>query len=160
MGELRFAQEIINPCGTSFKWICEKLDEVKADFNKNSPLQGIIGAIDGTHILIKAPKAQKKFNIALSSKRLVIERAFALLKGRFRRLKFLDMNVDEMIPYVIIASTVLHNICLDGIDENNIEDFIQEGMEVENDEAYVGNIPNEEAGEMKRGYLCALVAEA
>lgn len=70
------------------------------------------------------------------------------------------MNVDEMIPYVIIASTVLHNICLDGIDENNIEDFIQEGMEVENDEAYVGNIPNEEAGEMKRGYLCALVAEA
>lgn len=34
----------------------QELDRVKADFNKNSPLRGIIGAIDGTHILIKAPK--------------------------------------------------------------------------------------------------------
>lgn len=34
----------------------EELNKVKADFNKNSPLQNIIGAIDGTHILIKAPK--------------------------------------------------------------------------------------------------------
>lgn len=88
----------------------------------------------------------------------MIERAFALLKSRFRRLKFLDMN--EMIPYVIIACTVLHNICLDGMDENDIEDFIQEDMEMENDEAYIGNILNEEAGEIKRQYLCALVAEA
>lgn len=70
------------------------------------------------------------------------------------------MNVDEMIPYVITACTILHNICLDGIDENDIDDFIQEGMEMENDEAYIGNILNEEAGERKREYLCALVAEA
>lgn len=34
----------------------EELDRVKADFNNNSPLKGIIGAIDGTYILIKAPK--------------------------------------------------------------------------------------------------------
>lgn len=105
-------------------------------------------------------QAQKKFNTVLSSKRSVIERAFALLKGRFRRLKFLDMNVDEMIPHVIIACTVLHNICLDGIDENDIEDFIHEGREIEIEEAYAENIPNEEAGEVKREYLCALVAEA
>ncbi|XP_024894120.1 protein ALP1-like isoform X2 [Temnothorax curvispinosus] len=216
----------------------QDLDRVKADFNQNSLLRGIIGAIDGTHILIKAPKidsqyyrtykktyaiilqavcdarmkftdcfagfagsvgdlrvfrnsdlwreiqidkqsffpndefiigdkaypvltwcispyidrgqltaAQIKFNTVLSSKRSVIERAFALLKGRFRRLKFLDMNVDD-------------NICLDGIDENDVEDFIQEGMEMEIEEAYARNIPNEEAGEVKRQYLCALVTEA
>jgi len=66
-----------------------------------------------------------------------------------------------MIPHVVIACTVLHNICLDGIDENDIEDFIQEGgMEMEIDEAHARNIPNEEAGEAKRAYLCALVAEA
>ncbi|XP_071628962.1 uncharacterized protein [Temnothorax longispinosus] len=203
----------------------QDLDRVKADFNQNSLLRGIIGAIDGTHILIKAPKidsqyyrtykktyaiilqsvcdarmkftdcfagfagsvgdlrvfrnsdlwreiqidkqsffpndefiigdkaypvltwcispyidrgqltaAQIKFNTVLSSKRSVIERAFALLK-------------------------VLHNICLDGIDENDVEDFIQEGMEMEIEEAYARNIPNEEA-EVKRQYLCALVAEA
>lgn len=34
----------------------QELARVKADFNKNSLLRGIIGAIDGTHILIKAPK--------------------------------------------------------------------------------------------------------
>lgn len=89
----------------------------------------------------------------------MIERAFALLKGRFRRLKFLDMNIDKMIPYVIIACTVLHNICLDGIDEDDIEDYIEEGWE-ENDEVYNENIPNEQVGEMKREYLCALVAAA
>lgn len=83
----------------------------------------------------------------------MIECAFALLKSRFRRLKFLDMNIDEMIPYVIIACTVLHNVCLDGVDENDIEDFIQEGLEVENDEVYVGNISNEEAEEIKRKYM-------
>lgn len=90
----------------------------------------------------------------------MIERAFALLKGRFRRLKFLDMNVDEMIPYVVIACTVLHNICLDDINDNDVEDFIEEGMEIEDDVTYAGNIPNEEAGERKREYLCALLAEA
>ncbi|KMQ86288.1 nuclease harbi1 [Lasius niger] len=73
--------------------------------------------------------AQKKFNYEISAKRSVIERAFALLKGRFRRLKYLDMNVDEMIPYVIIACTVLHNICLKGVDDN-VEDLIEERAEV------------------------------
>lgn len=34
----------------------QELDKIKADFNKNSQLRGIIGAIDDTHILIKAPK--------------------------------------------------------------------------------------------------------
>lgn len=42
-------------------------------------------------------QAQKKFNTVLSSKHSVIERAFTVLKDRFRRLKFLDMNVDKMI---------------------------------------------------------------
>jgi|GEM_PF-6385751 len=66
--------------------------------------------------------------------RQVIERAFALLKGRWRsadgRLKFLDMNRDDMIPFVsfcfILACCVLHNFCLDnGLED--YEDFIIEG---------------------------------
>jgi len=58
--------------------------------------------------------------------RQVIERAFALLKGRWRRLKFLDMKRDDMIPFVILACCVLHNICFDNGLEN-YEDFIIEG---------------------------------
>ncbi|XP_071629513.1 uncharacterized protein [Temnothorax longispinosus] len=71
-------------------------------------------------------QAQKTFNTALASMKQVIERSFSLLKGRWRRLKFLDMNSDDMIPFVILASCVLHNVCLDnGLEE--YEDFIIEG---------------------------------
>ena len=36
---------------------------------------------------------QRNYNFLHSSSRMVIERAFALLKGRFRRLKYVDMDV-------------------------------------------------------------------
>jgi len=36
-------------------------------------------------------RRQTKYNRTLSSSRCAIERAFALLKGRFRRVKYLDM---------------------------------------------------------------------
>jgi len=39
---------------------------------------------------------QKTYNYLHSSTRMVIERAFALLKGRFRRLKYVDIDkVDD-----------------------------------------------------------------
>ena len=55
---------------------------------------------------------QKKFNKRLNSTRVDIERAFGLLKCRFRRLKFLDMKSMEKIPVVIVAACVLHNMLL------------------------------------------------
>ena len=59
---------------------------------------------------------QHRFNVSLSSSRCVIERAFAFLKGRFRRLKMLDMSRVDLIPKVIIACCILHNICLNHTD--------------------------------------------
>ena len=56
--------------------------------------------------------AQKRFNFKLSSECCMIERAFALLKGRFRRLKFLKMWSIKETTESIIAACVLHNICL------------------------------------------------
>jgi hypothetical protein len=56
---------------------------------------------------------ERRFNIRLSKARQVIERAFALLKGRFGRLFYLSyMQSIENIPMVIIASCILHNICI------------------------------------------------
>ncbi|KAF0708543.1 putative nuclease HARBI1, partial [Aphis craccivora] len=55
---------------------------------------------------------EKFFNISLSRARQSIERCFALLKGRFRHLKYLDMKKVELVPQTIIACCVLHNICL------------------------------------------------
>ena len=59
---------------------------------------------------------QRKYNLQLSRARVVIERAFALLKGRFRRLKYVDMSRIDIIPKMIIACCVLHNLCIDGCD--------------------------------------------
>ena len=43
---------------------------------------------------------------------MVIERAFALLKRRFRRLKYVDIDKVDDIPKIVIVACVLHNISL------------------------------------------------
>lgn len=100
----------------------------------------------------------------MSQKWQIIERAFALLKGRFRRFKFLDMSRLKSIPSFIMASCVLHNICLEGIDDN-VDDFIEEGREPqEEEENYEDEAENNEQrnianGELKQNYLCMRLAE-
>ena len=62
------------------------------------------------------------FNYVYARTRQIIERIFILLKGKFKRLKFLDMNRDDMIAYVITTCCVLHKFYLSGI-VDNVEDF-------------------------------------
>jgi len=102
--------------------------------------------------------------------RQVIERAFALLKGRFRRLKYLHMSCINLIPYVILACCVLHNICLEGCEViEDLEDFICEGLEQhandnddDDDDGGGDVIPdrllNDQRGLIRREYLTALIA--
>lgn len=66
---------------------------------------------------------QRNFNRAVSRVRATIERSWALLFGRFRRLRFLDMNQNDLIPGTIIACCVLHNICLDN-DPEQLEEYV------------------------------------
>lgn len=95
--------------------------------------------------------------------RQVIERAFALLKGRFRRLKYLHMTRADLIPYVILACCILHNICLESC-EDEIDDLIHDGMEQDagNNNNAADVIPdqlcNDPRGLARREYLTALVA--
>jgi hypothetical protein len=56
--------------------------------------------------------AERHFNTYLAKTRQVVERSFALLFGRFRRLRYLDMNRTDLIPHTIHAACVLHNLCL------------------------------------------------
>lgn len=69
---------------------------------------------------------QKKYNYMLSVSRSAVERAFALLKGKFRRLKYLDVNNPECVPEIVIAACTLHNFIIqhDGTDEGdaNVDD--------------------------------------
>lgn len=61
----------------------------------------------------------KKYNFVHSNTRQTIERAFGLLKGKWRRLRFLDNTKLEDIPTVITAACTLHNMCI----ENNEADI-------------------------------------
>lgn len=65
------------------------------------------------------PNAQKVFNYRLSRCRGSVERAFGLLKNRFRSLhKKMEYNLD-LTTTMIQAAVVLHNIC---IEDNDIGD--------------------------------------
>jgi len=55
---------------------------------------------------------QKQFNYHLLSSRCAIETAFTLLKGKFSRLKYLDVNDIAAVPAVVTAACVLHNCIL------------------------------------------------
>lgn len=55
---------------------------------------------------------QRHFNVTLSAARAVVEQAFAQLKEKFRRLKYLDMDNTNMIPRFVMAACVVHNVIL------------------------------------------------
>ena len=66
--------------------------------------------------------SQKIYNYKLSSTRQDVERAFGLLKGRWRKLFYLDMLCQRIVS-VIVATCVLHNFCL--MAEEDYEEFLQ-----------------------------------
>jgi len=95
-------------------------------------------------------RSQIRYNQCLSSKRQVIERAFGLLKGRFRRLKHICMKKFEEICNLIVASCVLHNICI--LNGEDFEEFMDNDNELGNAIMPVaGNFPDNNAeGILKR----------
>lgn len=76
---------------------------------------------DNGHLSLR----QKNFNFCHSSARMAIERAFGVWKARWRSiLDCLSMITLEKIPEYILATAVLHNICIinnDLFDINNID---------------------------------------
>lgn len=70
---------------------------------------------------------EKTFNTYHSSNRVVIERSFALLKGRFCRLQFINTKSIELAVDIIVACCVLHNICI--IQGDDIADLFNEDDE-------------------------------
>lgn len=78
--------------------------------------------------------AQKQYNFRLSSARVVVERCFALLKGRMRSLMHcLPMKRVDLMSEYIVACCVIHNICLLRNDELAVIPII-EGNPIENDD--------------------------
>ncbi|KAH6946828.1 hypothetical protein HPB50_015415 [Hyalomma asiaticum] len=68
---------------------------------------------------------KSRFNYRLSSTRVVTENAFALLKQRFRQLRYIEFTKVDKIAQFIIACCVIHNICLDSGD-TGVEGLLSE----------------------------------
>ncbi|TGZ48672.1 Nuclease harbi1 [Temnothorax longispinosus] len=94
----------------------QKLDEY---FPSNSHHLGDAAYTIHSHVMVPfrdnghlTPR-QKNFNYCLSSSRMDIERAFGLLKVRFRiLLNCLSLTDITKIPQFVIACSVMHNICI------------------------------------------------
>ncbi|XP_064469796.1 putative nuclease HARBI1 [Ornithodoros turicata] len=63
---------------------------------------------DNGHLTAK----ERRHNVHLSRARLTIERAFGLLKGRFRRLFRVETRRPDIIVTIIIVACIFHNACL------------------------------------------------
>lgn len=82
------------------------------------------------------------YNNKLSKNRSAVERAFGLLKGRVRRLKYVDMMRTDLIPMFCIACCVLHNICGSDDDDSDNDYAIDNSDSSESDDeshCHVGN---------------------
>jgi hypothetical protein len=93
--------------------------------------------------------------------RVVIEQSFALLKGRFRRLKLLDIRNMKELNETVMMCCILHNILLvegnfefftdqspSEEDANSLEESEQDANADQNDKA-----EGEEKREWLRNYL-------
>ena len=74
---------------------------------------------------------QRRYNYVQSSTRVIIERAFGLLKGKFRRLKKIELNTLKTINNLIHACVILHNFCIFSKEDNS---FVEIDEEEEDDD--------------------------
>ena len=89
---------------------------------------------------------QKRYNYKHSATRSIIERVFALLKGRFPRLKYVDLKKIDDVSMLVIVSCTLHNFCLQ--EDNDYEQFMDQQEEEVND--FQNILPEEVRAEDRR----------
>lgn len=103
-----------------------------------------------------------RFNQMLSKCRTSIERAFCLLKGKFRRLKFIENVLPKLISNVIMGSCILHNICIrdDDFNARILSEYVDDAMnfneDTEEDDEYLAG--DEETAVLKRDDICNRIA--
>ena len=88
--------------------------------------------------------------------RNIIERVFALLKGRFPRLKYLDLKKIEDVSMLVIVSCTLHNFYLQ--QGNEYKQFMDQQEDEVND--FQNILPEEVRAEDKRGQLVTFLSGA
>ena len=100
--------------------------------------------------------SKRSYNYNVSATRVHIERAFGQLKGRFRKLRFIDMASFEEIDTLVIACCVIHNICIDS--DDTIED-IDDACDIDLNH-FEGIYADAADGNAKRDQLVDLLVQA
>lgn len=84
-------------------------------------------------------QTQIDFNYIHSATRIVIENAFSLLKGRFRRLHHFTEQIRlTLVVKIITAACVLHNICIEQNDLFDVDEILPNEEIDSDDDDYDG----------------------
>eukprot|EP00102_Acyrthosiphon_pisum_P021552 XP_016658762.1 PREDICTED: uncharacterized protein LOC107883385 [Acyrthosiphon pisum] len=117
-------------------------------------LENLTVPYKATHILTEK---EKSFNRRLSSTRVVIEQAFGLLLGRFRRLDILEAKSIELMSLTVTSACILHNLALQNNDfieiDNDHNTDLTEFTEENNQDCSVSLAINQRNGVDKRNNL-------
>ncbi|XP_043469665.1 putative nuclease HARBI1 [Leptopilina heterotoma] len=140
--KLRFIHVFAGCCGSINDARVWEMSDIKEESERNSetyfPGQShILGdKIYPVHFNLLPPyknygqllRVQTFYNLLHARTRQVIERTFALLMSRFRRLKYLYLQNVEYASLIILACCCLHNICI------NLNDFLDGILNVGEDD--------------------------
>ena len=93
----------------------------------------------------KRPQAlipvNRAFNFKHSSQRMVVERTFGLLKGRWRCLMQIGAGREELYSDIITTACILHNIMMDE-GHDDVEEVAEEVFDDEEDDPDNGGFPD------------------
>ena len=98
---------------------------------------------------------EKTFNKELSRARVTVERAFGILKGRWR---ILQKRLDSSLPFAIkstIACIVLHSFCLEAHDDWDDDDDDQNPPENDGNQVVLGD--GDDIRDLMKDYVCGNV---
>lgn len=91
---------------------------------------------------------KRQFNYRLSKARVCIEHAFGLLKGRWRRLLYINTTDMKKASKIILACCVLHNFCL--LNDDHLEVVVENILKVNENQELTGNRVEIITGDVKR----------
>lgn len=134
---------------------------IDARFPRDSHLVGDAAYPIGPHLMTPykdnghlSPEEQL-YNKTLSKARSCVERAFGLLKGRFRRLQGLETQRADLRVSIVMMGCVLHNACLlfgDIWDDDSERNDTGSSSEGEGNDDTQGVLLRQQ-GQLKRSYL-------
>lgn len=114
--------------------LAERIRNQSVTFYNDSHLIGDLAYKLSTTLMVgfknlnNITRRQRNFNNKLNVCRADIENAFALLKGRFRRLKFMETVRLDLISLFVVTAAILHNACIMNADLP--DDFVDINAEV------------------------------